>query len=204
MKFFLAIVTGLAIGCFIVIQTNIETSKVMAFAPVTTQVQGRRLSKSPVNYISTLMRPSSATSDVNPYTPSLMAMLRSAPPSVKIVYANFTAYDPYDSGCVGSNAYKFPHVTATGTTAEIPGLASDWRVFPVGTVVTIPDFGTFIVDDTGGQMRADAERGILHFDLRFPKNEGFRSQKEAELDAHRRAKEFGSHWMNVEVILPST
>ncbi len=122
-----------------------------------------------------------------------------------------TAYDPYDKICVGPYAHEVPFlppspcwVTSNGADAETPGLAADLSVFPLGTKVSLPGLGTFVVDDTGEQVQLDAANGIYHLDLRMPadykKFPG--APKKAREMAHVRATDFGAPRMVIEVEPP--
>lgn len=79
------------------------------------------------------------------------------------VKAIVTAYCPCKK-CCGPQARG---ITSTGTPASRPGCAVDPRLIPYGSRVRIPGAGWRTADDTGGAMRADARRGIVHVDLRM-------------------------------------
>jgi 3D (Asp-Asp-Asp) domain-containing protein len=62
-----------------------------------------------------------------------------------------------------------PEHTAIGAPAFTTyGIAADPSALPYGTVMRIPGYGEFKVDDTGKAMRKDWQRGIVHLDLRIP------------------------------------
>ena len=85
--------------------------------------------------------------------------------------------------------------TATGANANHPGFAADFHIFRPGTKISIPAQGIFnvSVDDTGGAMRQDAKKGIIHIDLRIPRSS----------TAHHRAMKIGKQWIDAYVALPS-
>lgn len=64
----------------------------------------------------------------------------------------------------------FSGITSTGVdTDEHPrGIAVAPSIIPYGSVIAVPGYGAAVADDTGGAMRKDARRGIVHIDLRFP------------------------------------
>ena len=47
------------------------------------------------------------------------------------------------------------------------GLASERKLFPYRTWLTVPGYGHAMVDDTGGAMRQSAKSQVPHLDLRF-------------------------------------
>ena len=54
-------------------------------------------------------------------------------------------------------------ITASGTHAERGVCAADWSVFPRGTIVLVPGYGTCRVEDTGNPEYVNG----LHLDLFF-------------------------------------
>lgn len=82
----------------------------------------------------------------------------------KPIMATTTAYSPTREQCDDT-----PGETATGSDARREyGVAADPRALPYGTVLRIPGYGDAIVDDTGGDMRRNWARGVVHLDLRIP------------------------------------
>jgi 3D (Asp-Asp-Asp) domain-containing protein len=67
------------------------------------------------------------------------------------------------------------------------GIASARDLVPAGLWLDVPGYGHALVDDTGGAMRQDAKRGIVHLDLRF--------------EEHQVARRWGRRWM--WIALPS-
>ncbi len=52
--------------------------------------------------------------------------------------------------------------------SEFPfGIAVDPKLIPYRLMIDVPGYGLGMVDDTGGAMRQDGSRGIVHLDLRF-------------------------------------
>jgi 3D (Asp-Asp-Asp) domain-containing protein len=81
------------------------------------------------------------------------------------VDAIVTSYCPCSICCEGwSGAGK----TSRGRDArKTRGVAVDPKAIPYGSMVTIPGYGKFLADDTGGAMRQDWKKGIVHIDLRY-------------------------------------
>lgn len=91
--------------------------------------------------------------------------------------------------------------TATGRNANLPGIAADFKLLPPGTKVLIPGRGTFVVDDTGGQMRIDArKKGIYHLDLRIPPPYHRHDHSTAQNIAYREAYDIGKQWIDVYIL----
>lgn len=62
-----------------------------------------------------------------------------------------------------------PEHTATMTKAYTTyGIAADPDAIPYGTVMRVPGYGEFKVDDTGKAMRRSWDQGVVHLDLRIP------------------------------------
>lgn len=74
----------------------------------------------------------------------------------KVVTAIVTAYAPYDNKSGMCNDGN-PDKTSTGTKPKHGTLAADPKRLPYGTKIEIPNYGTGIVEDTGGLLRADKE-----------------------------------------------
>jgi 3D (Asp-Asp-Asp) domain-containing protein len=55
--------------------------------------------------------------------------------------------------------------TARGTTAKTGTVAADPKVFPFGTRLEIPGYGTGVVEDVGGSIKG------RHIDVWFPTHE---------------------------------
>lgn len=82
----------------------------------------------------------------------------------KAIRVTTTAYVPVPEQC-----NEDPEHTATMTKAKLTyGIAADPRALPYGTVLRVPGYGQFSVDDTGGAMRQSWQRGVVHLDLRIP------------------------------------
>lgn len=100
----------------------------------------------------------------------------------RAITATITAYCPC-AKCCGKDA---DGVTSRGKNAfTTRGVAVDPKVIHYGSMVTIPGFGTFEADDTGGAMRQATKRGEVHIDLRFP--------------THQEALNFGRRKMTIYV-----
>jgi 3D (Asp-Asp-Asp) domain-containing protein len=67
------------------------------------------------------------------------------------------------------------------------GIASSHDLVPPGLWLEVPGYGYAMVDDTGGAMRQDAKRGVVHLDLRF--------------EVHEVARHWGRRW--VWIALPA-
>jgi 3D (Asp-Asp-Asp) domain-containing protein len=104
-----------------------------------------------------------------------------------------TAYTPsIEGGGAGTG------LTSTGIrTDDRPyGVAADPSLIPYGSVVLIPGYRDtaakggpwWFVDDTGGAMRADARKGILHLDVRMRHVSSARS--------------WGVRWLMVKIYTP--
>lgn len=100
-------------------------------------------------------------------------------PAGTVMLARITAYCPCES-CCGKWA---DGLTSRGRNAwRTRGVAVDPKVIPYGSTVSIPGYGDFIADDTGGAMR---KPGQVKIDLRF--------------HTHAAALEFGVKTMEVWV-----
>jgi 3D (Asp-Asp-Asp) domain-containing protein len=77
-----------------------------------------------------------------------------------------TGYCPCAICCAGSVDGK---TSINRDVREHPfGYATDPGLLKPRIRLDVPGYGTAIVDDTGGAMRQNARRGIIHLDLRFP------------------------------------
>jgi 3D (Asp-Asp-Asp) domain-containing protein len=102
------------------------------------------------------------------------------PPAMAWVKALTTGYCPCKICCE-----KDPQDWKTAINRDIRvhpyGIASSHQLVPPGIWVDVPGYGHAMVDDTGGAMRQDAKRGIVHLDLRF--------------EDHAVARRWGRRWM---------
>ena len=106
---------------------------------------------------------------------------------VRKVWLQVTAYCPC-SRCCGPWAYRLPRRFADGTlVADIDfALAADTDVFPFGTQIRVPGYAggePVPVLDVGRAVSGKHVEIFLHGD-----------------NAHRRAKQWGSRWMEIEVV----
>lgn len=102
--------------------------------------------------------------------------------SYREVRALVTAYCPC-ARCCGRHANGR---TSIGTTAWRPGMAADPRAVPYGTLVEVPGYGTYPIDDTGGAMRQSwRRRGVIHIDIR--------------MTYHWQAREWGRRYMTIRI-----
>jgi 3D (Asp-Asp-Asp) domain-containing protein len=99
------------------------------------------------------------------------------------IWCKVTGYDDCPSCCPGQS-----HRTSTGlwVPRHPVGIAADPRAVPYQTRLRVPGYGEALVDDTGGAMRQDWHRGIVHLDVRLP--------------THQLAREFGVRWCWVEIV----
>jgi 3D (Asp-Asp-Asp) domain-containing protein len=124
-----------------------------------------------------------------------LLLLAALPLSAEVVerLALVTAYTPeVEGGGAGTG------LTATGVhTDDAPyGIAADWSLLPAGTWVSIPGYRDsedkggpwWPVDDSGGAMRASAEEGVLHLDVR--------------MRTVWSARQWGCRWVTVRVWVP--
>lgn len=70
--------------------------------------------------------------------------------------------------------------TATMTKAQVGVCASDWSVFPVGTVIEVPGYGRCRIEDRGGLVTGN------HIDLFF--------------NTYKEARAWGVQYAPVEII----
>lgn len=105
--------------------------------------------------------------------------------SYREVRALVTAYCPC-ARCCGRHANGR---TSIGTSAWRPGMAADPRAVPYGTLVEVPGYGTYPIDDTGGAMRQSwRRRGVIHIDIR--------------MTYHWQAREWGRQYMTIRIYDP--
>ncbi len=77
--------------------------------------------------------------------------------------------------------------TSIGKNANVcDGVAADPKLLPYHTLLEIPSVGLREVDDTGGAMRQDAKRGIVHIDVRMA--------------SHSAARQWGVRWLEVKIL----
>jgi 3D (Asp-Asp-Asp) domain-containing protein len=125
--------------------------------------------------------------------------------SPKTIRMFITAYDACDEACVGKHAYVWPRKTATGSDAELPGVAADLAAIPAGSKVNIPGMGTFTVDDDGGAMRCAARKTVdpyYQLDVRVPAHCDRYADPRIPSEAHFRAAQKGANWIDVSVTPP--
>ena len=71
-------------------------------------------------------------------------------------------------------------VTASGTMATNGTIAADTRLYPFGTRLHVPGYGTGTVEDVGGSIRG------RHIDVWFP--------------THEAARRWGARWLKVKPV----
>jgi 3D (Asp-Asp-Asp) domain-containing protein len=87
------------------------------------------------------------------------------PPGLRWVKVRTTGYCPCAICC---GVFSDGRTSINRPVATFPfGIAVEPKLVPYRTQVDVPGYGLAMVDDTGGAMRQDAARGIVHFDLRF-------------------------------------
>lgn len=100
--------------------------------------------------------------------------------------------------CCGPNACG---VTTTGKKSwRILGVAADLNLLPAGTELKIPGVGERIIDDSGGDMRKNAKKGICHIDVRFCIPEGVEICPEEIKKCHQKAVDFGRKYLKVKIL----
>lgn len=103
--------------------------------------------------------------------------------SKRYAEAVVTAYCSCEKCCGSWSKHK---LTSKGRDSKTTrGVAVDPKMIKYGSIVTIPGFGDFLADDTGGAMRKSGEKGIVHIDLRF--------------FSHKEALQFGRKKMTVTI-----
>jgi len=85
----------------------------------------------------------------------------------------------YDYGKMKGKPKKIG-ITASGTKAKRGTIAADPKVFPFGTHLRVPGYGSGTVEDVGGSVKG------RHIDIWFP--------------THAEARAWGSKWLKVQVI----
>lgn len=104
----------------------------------------------------------------------------------RTVRAKVTAYCPCSKCCGKWSQWK---KTATGRSAEEPGVAVDPLAIPYGSLVEVPGVGRRLADDTGGAMRTSWRRmGVVHIDVR--------------MRTHEEARAWGVRWLAVTIYRP--
>jgi 3D (Asp-Asp-Asp) domain-containing protein len=76
-------------------------------------------------------------------------------------------------------------ITATQSSAWVPGVAADFSWLPPGTVVEVPGYGKETIDDTGGKLKRRWWNGTPRLDVRFP--------------YHWEARNWGIQYLDVKV-----
>jgi 3D (Asp-Asp-Asp) domain-containing protein len=105
------------------------------------------------------------------------------PPGTVWARAMTTGYCPCWRCCgVGADG----HTATRRDVRDYPfGIAVDSGLLPYGNTIVVPGYGIAQTDDTGGAMRQDAKRGLLHLDLRFK--------------THAEAERWGVRWLWIAV-----
>lgn len=105
------------------------------------------------------------------------------PPGMAWVKALTTGYCGCEICCPGTSDHK------TAINRDIRqqpyGIAVDPKLIPYRIHLFVPGYGYAMVDDTGGAMRQDAAKGIIHLDLRYAE--------------HQVARRWGRRWMWIAV-----
>ena len=105
------------------------------------------------------------------------------PPGHQWVEVLTTGYCPCSICCgkdadgrtaINRDVTKFPY-----------GIAVEPKLIPYRSMLSVPGYGRFMVDDTGGAMRQSAKKGTVHLDLRFK--------------THQRARKWGRQWLWIAV-----
>jgi 3D (Asp-Asp-Asp) domain-containing protein len=105
------------------------------------------------------------------------------PPGMVWAKALTTGYCPCDICCEGHSDGR---TAINRKVIEHPyGIAVDPKLLPYRINLMVPGYGYALVDDTGGAMRQDAKKGILHLDLRFSE--------------HSIARTWGRRWMWIAI-----
>jgi len=174
------------VSCTFLIGANMqkksEETAIMSIVPVAAHQWDQNVPESP------FMAPEIEEATQNP-----------AQRSGKWVRALVTAYTPWDA--IDSNSGYQDGYTATmvdttsGNPNDMYGVAADPRAIPYGTEIYVPDYweslqanqnsipSRIIVDDTGGMMRRNWDRGVLHIDVRYRTTEA--------------AKKWGKRWVTI-------
>jgi 3D (Asp-Asp-Asp) domain-containing protein len=116
-----------------------------------------------------------------------LALAPADPPATRTVVAKVTGYCPCTICCgaraagitaINRNVYRHPR-----------GIAVDPRLLAYRSYLSVPGYGTAMVDDTGAAMRADGDHGVIHLDVRFK--------------THEEALLWGVRWLPIEVPVAS-
>ena len=91
--------------------------------------------------------------------------------AIALIFSTFSAG-------LASAADKAPDVPKE---LRAKGMAAAPALIPYRMTLEVPGYGTALVDDTGGAMRQDAVRHVVHLDLRFV--------------THAEALRWGRRWM---------
>lgn len=83
-------------------------------------------------------------------------------PEFRMINVRVSGYCPCAKCCS-----RMTGLTATQSTAWVPGLAADFSWLPPGTQVSVPGYGKATVDDTGGKMKRKYWHGVPRIDARF-------------------------------------
>jgi 3D (Asp-Asp-Asp) domain-containing protein len=106
-------------------------------------------------------------------------------PTPKTVLVRVTGYCPC-ARCCG----RMTGITSTGSTAWVPGVAADPTWLKPGTVVEVPGYGKYAIDDKGGKLKRRWWRnGVPRLDVRF--------------QYHWQGKEWGEQFLEVKVYPPA-
>jgi 3D (Asp-Asp-Asp) domain-containing protein len=96
---------------------------------------------------------------------SLPKPVTQAPPGTAWVHVLTTGYCPCSLCC---GLFANGHTAINRDVATFPfGIAVAPTLIPYRSSLDVPGYGTALVDDTGGAMRQDATRHVVHLDLRF-------------------------------------
>lgn len=100
--------------------------------------------------------------------------------------------------CCGPNACG---LTTTGKNSwKTLGVAADLNLLPPGTKLKIPTVGERIVDDSGGDMRKNAKKGICHIDVRYGIPDEVEICPEEIKKCHQQAISFGRKYLKIEIL----
>jgi 3D (Asp-Asp-Asp) domain-containing protein len=117
---------------------------------------------------------------------SLPKPVTGAPPGLAWVHVLTTGYCPCALCC---GLFANGHTAINRDVTLYPfGIAVAPNLIPYRSTLEVPGYGTALVDDTGGAMRQDATRHVIHLDLRFV--------------THQEALHWGRRWMWIG--LPAT
>lgn len=115
--------------------------------------------------------------------PNLPRPVTPPPPGMAWVKVLTTGYCGCEICCPGTSDHK------TAINRDIRqqpyGIAVEPKIIPYRISLLVPGYGYAMVDDTGGAMRQDAAKGIIHLDLRYAE--------------HQVARRWGRRWMWIAV-----